>query len=435
MTTFNYLNATVTELEAKALELGLPIEVTPEQAAEYRYPRSEVLTCQIPTTADRRLVLLGRIAVDDFDKSTTPPQFVVDFAASKGLTMYEKPLRAALDVMQSGLLKYMGSFLTPYTQPLYCQFAGRTLYLTPSVNRADRVYAFVRALEAECVPQILQDGPLYDPSPEANNTYSLRTVQGYHWDKARGVGGFVLDTGEGNWAYLRMICRGSGTLPIPAEGSRHEDFLDLTEVSAWYNLAGGGFHKRALGITLEALGVTLSKEGLYYNEELVMGGEVAKISVDLNHHVSVATLVTLSQSRTDFYTRGYLDSIINIDLPSYLRQHTCANRLLVPEMLYLSSQGVYSGPNKYAEDPVSALVIAYMQEHGRSVLKRHSSKEELKKELFHSIGDAVNRKERAISLQYQLSRCNKMLCEGSNISIEQLLTKKSLVEVAAYLER
>lgn len=432
MTSFNYVTATVSDLERKAEGLGLSIFVTRPEAAEYLYAGPERLVSGEIPEGLRRLTLLARIAIHDFEKSTTPPEFLVQYASRIGLTEFSNGF-AAKEIVLNFVRRNIGSYATRY---MNCNIASRTTYIGVVAGFSHQVRPFARNIESSgAITRIYTDGTVVERTQDPSTISCPEQIKAYYWNPDKCRLGFVISTGESSWHYFEIVARQGGEAGRPEFGHRSSDFSDLVCVSEWFNLAGGGLSKKLVLLSLNQLRLNFSSQGLFYQQSLRLGEKSAEIRIDLDSNVDHGDLCRLAKSSRDIYGFSGIQSCIETQsLSRYLESQARFNELLQPDLLCISDDGAYFGPRHFAEDPVSALTIAYFQENRKLIPAKSRGKDALKKQVRSMLGGALVNKETEASIDLQLAYMESMALSREGAALQSLLSSKSVAETVAYLE-
>jgi hypothetical protein len=441
MTDFDYMSATTQDLESKLSELGLSVEVDIDEARTYQFkPLSG------PTEPDitevslelRTLTLLGRIVTHTINQDTQPPEFVKEWALSKGLGTIAGSRESATAV---------SACLEPILQK-YIRFSSMTavnleyigITRTILINSTSQSFRTLisKLLNGRTRQEYRPDEVIDLQETGSDPAIDTSSLLGLVVNKRKGFIHLIVKAGTLSWAYATIGSRVLGGDGLPSFHEAAEDGSDLWGAAEWFNSTHGTLLKRVMKLPLSRLGVHLSGRGLCYIDTASFEGEEREIVIPFEGGISLLKDMMAQRPQTfgcSSWTPPPPD-LTTTSLGHFLRVHTIANRMLRPCTLCLDDSMEYHGPREYRHDPVTALVIRYAQTYKDRLLASDSpfykgtTLSLLEKTLHPYIGYPSGRAKANASITMQMIKAARIIStENLYPSLPEALSKKSILEI------
>ena len=447
MTDFDYMSASVTDLENRLRDLNLPTEVTLSEAVTYQFKPTTGMESDVTeiTPELRRLALIGRVVTNKINKETEPPLFVQSWASSKGLGRIAESSLAA-DALVNHIEPLLNRFVrwSYRTAQLNLSYLGKSLNVILSssppafLSTVRHILGGVGVARGGAVVVDLPEDAVIDTSVEGCDC-----IVGAVPFLSKGYISLIVRVDDASWCYITVGNRSLG------EGHRMPTFLEAAEdgTDLWGSTAllrknNSTLLWRAMQLPMRSLGLHLSNKGICYRDKISMQGyeDSIMLPVELG---SDNLHEMMRQQPSTFNSSNWIPAPPDIptnSLGHYVRVHTISNRMMRPCTLLLDENMEYYGPEEFRSDPVTSLFVVYAQVNKdvltlpESRFYKGTTKSTLSAYLDHYLKHPINRAEFDISLRLQLRRLRDLL--GRDTSEDELrdtLVSKSLLETfAAY---
>lgn len=446
MTDFDYMSASVTDLENRLRDLNLPTEVELAEAVTYQFKSMSGLEPDVTeiTPELRRLALIGRFVTYEINKNTEPPLFVQSWASSKGLGRIAESNLAA-----DALVNHIEPLLNRFVRWSYRTAQLNLSYLGKSLNvilnsSLPAFHSTVRHLTGGA-GSALGGTTLVDLPEDAVISVSVEgcdSIVGVVPHLSKGYVSVIVKVDAESWCYITVGNRvlGAGNHRMPTFFEAAEDGTDLWGAADLLRKNNSTLLWRTLQLPMLSLGLHLSNKGICYRNKINMQGYEDSIMIPLDLG-SNNIHEMMCQPPSTFNSSSWLPAPPDIPTSSlghYLRVHTISNRMLRPCTLFLDESMEYYGPEEFRSDPVTSLFVVYAQVNKdvltspESKFYKGTTKSTLSAYLDHYLKHPVNRAESDVSLRLQLRKLRDLL--GREIQEDELqrtLVSKSILETFA----
>ena len=446
MTDFDYMSASVTDLENRLRDLNLPTEVELAEAVTYQFKSMMGLEPDVTeiTPELRRLALIGRFVTYEINKDTEPPLFVQSWASSKGLGRIADSSLAA-----DALVNHIEPLLNRFARWSYRTAQLNLLYLGKSLNvilnsSLTAFHSTVRHIIGD-VGSALGGTTIADLPEDAVISVTVEgcdSIVGVVPRLSKGYVSIIVKVDDESWCYITVGNRvlGSGNHRMPTFFEAAEDGTDLWGAADLLRKNNSTLLWRTMQLPMRSLGLYLSNKGVCYRDKISMQGyeDSIMIPVDLD---SNNLHEMMCQPPGTFNSSSWLPAPPDIPTSSlghYIRVHTLSNRMLRPCTLFLDENMDYYGPQEFRSDPVTSLFIVYAQVNKNvltspeSKFYKGTTKSTLLAYVNSYLERPINRAETDVSLKLQLCKVRDLLGrELSKAALQDTLVSKSLLETFA----